>query len=90
MKFEKGVSGNPSGRPKGLPKALKDKEGKAAFSRIVALSKSKALEPKDQIAACKIVLAYCLGQPTQQLEHTGENNGPISVSLTIESAKHGN
>jgi hypothetical protein len=34
---------------------------------------------KDLRETCKLILAYSVGQPKQQVEHTGEDGGPITL-----------
>ncbi len=78
--------GNPGGgRPKaaqGLRAALVRKygqDGKALVDRLDLLSKHR--NPKIALDATQLLLAYFAGKPTEHVEHTGEDGGPMSVVL---------
>ena len=45
-------------------------------------SYSVAASVKEVREACKTILAYAIGMPIQQLEHTGEDGGPIEQKNT--------
>jgi len=85
--FRKGQTGNPHGRPK-LPEELK-----AAF-RADAIDALKVLEqimrstkarPEARIKAAEVILNRGYGTPTQSVELTGKDGGPVE-SMTHEQA----
>lgn len=85
--FKKGQSGNPNGRSKKLADlAVKISELDDAH-RLRLESIAASGEPRDSIAAIKLLWAYAHGNPSQPI--TGPDNGPIkfqSVDL-LESLK---
>jgi hypothetical protein len=79
--FKKGVSGNPKGRPK-TPKEFKElcfKDGvPKAFECLVNELENLG---KDRVKACEILMAYGLGKPSQSLEHSGADGGPLEIVI---------
>lgn len=79
-RFEPGESGNPGGKKKeieGLAKAIRSQLEKnladgttvnEAVSQLMVQMRTAA-EPRDVIAAIKVLLAYGYGQPTVAVEH---------------------
>lgn len=84
--FPPGQSGNPGGRKKeieGLAIAIRTelernaKEGGVNEAVLKALEIMRtAEEPKDQLAALKVLLEYGYGKPSQEIQHQ------VSESLT--------
>jgi hypothetical protein len=84
-KFKPGETGNPKGRPpaaKGLREELIRRfgeDGKPLVDRLDALSTHR--NPKVALPATELLVAYFAGKPTQQLQHTGADGGPVSLML---------
>ncbi len=79
--FKPGQSGNYSGRPKGLAKGIRDREGLKSFNRLLQIRDDVEEDTKEVLSACKIILGYCWGQPSQTLE-IQDLNLPDSLKIT--------
>lgn len=88
MTFQKGKSGNPGGgqgekknQQKRLIKDLMTPHGPKAVKVIV--SQLDLPDPLDQRWAAEIVLNYAYGKPTQAVEVSGEDGGPLSIIVNL-------
>jgi hypothetical protein len=79
MPFEKGKSGNPGGRPKEEPevKKLAKSFTAEAIKRLAYWMRSD--NPKASPAAATTLLNRAWGTPTQAVELTGKDGGPIET-----------
>lgn len=80
MPFAKGKSGNPGGRRVGLSRIIrsKTKEGAELVDMLLEMVRT-AEEPKDRIAAAKLLMEFGFSRPPTELEHSGTDGGPIQV-----------
>jgi hypothetical protein len=88
VRFGEGQKGNPGGRPK-LPEELKLAFRRAAPDALAVLERvmrSSKARPGDRIRAAEVILNRGYGTPTQSVELTGKDGGPIE-SMTYEQAK---
>ena len=76
--FPKGVSGNPSGMPK---RNLDFRDACREFMDAEGWERMKARARTDD-AMLSLVAAYAYGRPSQKLEHTGSDGGPIQLEPT--------
>lgn len=76
--FKPGVSGNPNGRPKSLKEItdLAREAGPDAVKRLIKLSKGKGAVA---LQAARALLDRGYGRPSQSIQVTGSDNGPIQV-----------
>lgn len=73
--WQPGQSGNPGGRPKDHIIALARQRTAKAIQAL-----EEALEvPSTRVAAAAVLLDRGWGKPTQHLEHTGADGGPIQT-----------
>lgn len=73
--FKKGQSGNPGGRPRGIREELYRRYGTDGKKLIEILDKlSQSRNPKIQLQATELLLAYMVGKPTQavNMDVTGD------------------
>ena len=81
MAFKKGVVANPDGagakkaQQKRLIRELLSDHLQSAVKEIVAQSKEE--EPKDRQWAAEMVINYAFGKPSQYVEVSGEDGGPL-------------
>lgn len=87
--WQPGQSGNPSGRPKkllvdkSLESLLLADDSKLA-KRIAQVLVEKALEDP---RTAQLIVERTEGKPTQKVEHTGEDGGPIQGEFVIRFVK---
>ena len=88
--FKSGKSGNPSGRPKLSAEerearvaalAAKSNAMPAAVAVLVGIAENTECEPRDRIAAAKVLLE---GLEKTQLEITGADGGPITTKAKYD------
>lgn len=88
MKWEKGQSGNPGGRPKKAAwlreEVLKDLPAYYDILKNIASGQGKQ---KEQINAIELLLSYGLGKPTQAVELSGQDGGPLRIILEGDAEK---
>jgi len=89
MVFKKGQSGNPKGRAQEVQKVQKHiKEMLMHLTPNVANKLERMLEDPNHVEfAVKTILERVYGKPPQQLEHTGEEGGPIKAIIEIINAR---
>jgi hypothetical protein len=76
--FQKGVSGNPGGRSRThaeLQQAFLERSPKALACLVAEIDEAGP----QRVKASEIILAYGLGKPTQAVEHSGKDGGPLQV-----------
>lgn len=80
MPFKKGQSGNPGGRPKEAPevKELARSHTARAIERLAYWLDSD--NAKASVAAALALLDRAWGRPTQAVEMTGKDGGPIATA----------
>ena len=87
MAFVKGKVANPQGagakknHQKRLIRELMSDHVSAAVKEIVA--QLKADEPKDRQWAAEMVINYAYGKPSQAVELTGEEGGPLNIMINL-------
>jgi hypothetical protein len=89
-KWKPGESGNPAGRPKkgySITEAFKSmfEAEPNTKAQVVDVIKQKALQ--GDTAALKMVWEYMDGKPTQGVEVSGKDGGPIDANLTVTFIK---
>jgi len=82
-----------AGRPKGSSnKAVADiraacqEHGEALVLRLVQLSNS--IDGATAIGACKVLLAYGYGKPTEHIKLSDPNDKPLHFTLTMGEPAH--
>lgn len=75
--FRKGQSGNPGGVPKGL-KELKELARKHSTNAIARLAELMEEDGAVGVAACNSILDRGWGKPTQAVEVSGPEGGPMA------------
>ena len=77
--FEPGKSGNPGGRPAALAevKALAREQTEANIAALVAVRDNPDSPAAARVSAANSLLDRGWGRPTQALEHSGPDGGPI-------------
>ena len=87
MPFVKGQSGNPGGRIK-LPEEFRIKARKVVDLKVIQFWEEEIdSRGPNAIKASELLVAYAYGKPSQAVELTGKEGGPIEVSwLTGEKS----
>lgn len=91
MKFQKGVSGNPSGRPR-IPDDLKKSCRRLALvgmKRIEEILRDKNADRREVIAATKLCMEYGYGKPVQPLSGDGEGGTIVVQVLKLTDPSEG-
>lgn len=88
MPFAKGKSGNPNGRPK-IVEEFRDRARKATDEWVLKSWIAEVQEMgKDWVKASELLAAYGYGRPSQGIELTGKNGGPVEFhDMTTEQLK---
>lgn len=77
--FPKGKSGNPNGRPK-IIEELRARCLKAVNDKVIAAWENEVDSlGNNWIKASELLAAYGLGKPSQAVELTGKDGGPIET-----------
>lgn len=80
MPFVKGQSGNPTGRAK-VDAAFKDRARKVADEVVIQYWEREVREEgPNAMKASELLSAYAYGKPSQAVELSGKDGGPINVS----------
>jgi len=76
-----GGSPNPSGRSKKLEclKSRCEQLSPAALETVESIMLSTESKDADRLAACRVILEYAYGKPSQRTEITGPDGGPIAL-----------
>ena len=76
------------GRQKGTPnkatasvKAAAQEHGPAALAALASIAKSTKAPPAARVSAAVAILDRAYGKPTQAIEHTGKDGGPVQQQI---------
>lgn len=83
--FKKGQSGNPGGKPKYVKEVrrIAGEQSAETINRLIEIRDDPSYEVRGRIEACKIILAYGVGKPVQQVHKVVEHvkRSPRDMSL---------
>ena len=86
-RFPPGASGNPRGRGKAeaqVRDAAREHTARC-IELLMGIAEDTLLDPRARVVAIQEVLNRGHGKPSQTIEHTGADGGPIDVHNTIRS-----
>lgn len=86
--FQKGASGNPGGRPKDdfCLRSLARERTAAALDTLTEIMNTLKAPAAARVSAACAILDRGYGRPSQQLQHSGPHEGPISLEALIKEA----
>jgi hypothetical protein len=80
MPFAKGKSGNPGGRIK-IPDEFKNRAKSIVDKHVIKYWEKEVVnEGPNAMKASELLVAYAYGKPSQAVELSGKEGGPIEVS----------
>lgn len=79
-----GTGGRPAAAVRELCREIVDRY--KLVDKLGELADSPAYEPRDRIAAAKLLMSYAFGAPTQVVEHSGVEGDDIQFTVKIHGA----